>query len=610
MSLKLAQKGGTQITAPQQNSAVFTGMQYKSPERNAFNLSKQMHTSMQFGKIYPIYNRMVFPGDTFKIKVDNFVRFSAVISPILNKINISLSAFYVPFRLVWKYWDTFITGGYNNDGVLTDQMGNLIDNDGYPTSTPFKPIPPTLNLLEESSTSDDAKFENAVLDGGLGDFLGYPTFPDRDTFNEMRSSAMSSLSSFMKNAPLLPFMCYQKIINDWFVNNNVPDDSRRWALPPSNISGEYRNDYANEITKMAYVNYGLDYFTSCLPYLQRGDALTFGRTDDAIGFQTNSNLSNAKFKNSANGKTPNEVGEDTPTGLSNLMMQADGSFGYQTSKGFNYLTLDNSQNLSFQYDMNIQELRFLNAMQRWQEKSLRVGTRYIDFLKCYFGVNSSDRSLQRSEFIGSSITEVVKNDIDQTSETTQSGTPLGTVASKLIASGSSKSFDCYCEEHGMIFVMAFVTPETIYKNRVRTELLYKDKEDYYFPEFAHLSPQAVQLQELFYPRNLTEVGNRFDGTTTFGYQDRFNELRTDVSEVHGDFKNNLSFFLQMRNFAHKPSLNADFLRADDVDTSIFATDTITDSKGNKKKVDQIWASFNFDVKAIRPLPKLSTPSLI
>lgn len=606
MSLKLAQKGGTQITAPQQNSAVFTGMQYKTPERNAFNLSKQMHTSMKFGVIYPIYNRMVFPGDTFKIKVDNFVRFSAVISPILNKINISLAAFYVPFRLVWKYWDTFITGGYNNDGILTDQSGNLIDKDGYPTKTPFKPIPPTLNLLEEANFGEDAKFKEAVVDGGLGDFLGYPTFKDEDQFNDMRQNAMGSLADFMMRAPLLPFMCYQKIINDWFINPNIPDSTRLHSLPPSSISGEYRDDFASDITELAYVNYGLDYFTSCLPFLQRGDALVFGKSSDTITFDSTSGLTRAY---SRTGGSPADAAGNFTKALP-IDVEPDGLIGVTNNGIGAMLNIDNSENLHFSYTMNIQELRFLNAMQRWQEKSLRVGTRYIDFLKCYFGVESSDRSLQRSEFLGSSITEVVKNDVDQTSETTQSGSPLGTVASKLIASGSSKPFNCYCEEHGMIFVMAFVTPETIYKNRVRTELLYRDKEDYYFPEFAHLSPQAVQVQELFYPRELSELGSGFNGATTFGYQDRFNELRTDVSEVHGDFKENLSFFLQMRNFKHAPSLNTDFLKADDVDTSIFATDTITDSKGNKKKVDHIWASFNFDVKAVRPLPKLSTPSLI
>ena len=132
-------KGGTQITAPQQNSAVFTSMEYGSPNRNAFNLSKMTHGTMRFGKLYPVYSRMVMAGDSFKIKPSHFIRFASVISPILNKINISYSAFYVPFRLVWKFFPTFISGGYNNDGVYTDEQGNYLDRNDNLTNSPFVP---------------------------------------------------------------------------------------------------------------------------------------------------------------------------------------------------------------------------------------------------------------------------------------------------------------------------------------------------------------------------------------------------------------------------------------------------------------------------------------
>ena len=119
MSLHLAQKGGTQLTAPQENSAVFTAMQYADPQRNAFNLSCQTHGTLEYGKIYPVYSRMLFSGDSLKVRASHFVRFASVLSPILNKTYITYAAFYVPFRLVWKYWTTYITGGYNNDGVNT-----------------------------------------------------------------------------------------------------------------------------------------------------------------------------------------------------------------------------------------------------------------------------------------------------------------------------------------------------------------------------------------------------------------------------------------------------------------------------------------------------------
>ena len=604
--MAILKKGGTQITAPQKNSAVFTSMEYDSPKRNAFNLSKQTHGTMRFGKLYPIYARMVMPGDSFSIKPSHFIRFASVISPILNKISITYSAFYVPFRLVWKYFPTFISGGYNNDGVYTDDQGNYLDENDHLTSTPFIPKIPTINALEKVAD----KFAFNPFDGGLLDWLGYPTFRNKETLEALLATASDAFkNSFEFNA--LPLMCYYKVVRDWFTNNNIKDESLLDSYIPANVSGHRSaitgRDGITGITDLAFVNYGLDYFTSSLPYLQRGDAIMLNGNNNEVTFdRAKSNYTNVLY---AGNNPDNPHGEDMilgvnhPVGSPNVLLQ--------TMNNINLL-LDNSSSLSVQLGTTIQELRFANALQEWAEKSLRVGTRYIDFLKAFFGVKSSDRSLQRSEYLGSTVHDVTKIDIDQMSGTdfaNADSTPQGTTTSKLLASDTSKKFDVFCEEHGMVFVMCYITPETIYKNRMRTEYLYKDKEDFLFPEFAHLSPQAVQNQELFVPRSADEMAGYIpDGV--FGYQDRYNELRQDTSDVHGDFKGNLSFFLQMREFNKMPVLNTSFLKADDVNTSIFATNSVKDSAGNVLEVDQIWASFDLDVKAVRCLPKIAIPQLV
>ena len=627
--MAILKKGGTQITAPQQNSAVFTSMEYGSPNRNAFNLSKMTHGTMRFGKLYPVYSRMVMAGDSFKIKPSHFVRFASVISPILNKISITYSAFYVPFRLVWKFFPTFITGGYNNDGIYTDAQGNYLDKNDNLTTTPFKPEIPTIDLLEQAQPTSPYVFE--PYDGSLLDWLGYPTFPNQTALKSIVDSgeiAASFRSSQIVNA--LPLMCYHKVVKDWFTNNNIKDESLLKSYIPSNVSGLQHSSTSSTgspsqfrdisgVTQLAYVNYGLDYFTSALPYLQRGEPIMLNGDNNQVNYVPDPVLGryDGSWLRDANGD-PYDKSTNTPN---NSWLSVGGGQGSPYTAGLVFrnkdntteaVGIDNTANLSVQLGTTLQELRFANALQEWCEKSLRVGTRYIDFLKAFFGVKSSDRSLQRSEYLGSSVHDVTKMDIDQTSGTEfgmDDATPQGTTTTKLIASDSAKTFDCYCEEHGMIFVMAYITPETIYKNRIRTEYLYRDKEDFLFPEFAHLSPQAVQNQELFVPRVASEVVN-YDPSAVFGYQDRYNELRQDTNDVHGDFKGNLSFFLQMRNFTKMPALNTDFLKADDVSTSIFATDKVKDSQGNQYSVDQIWASFNFDVKAIRCLPKIAIPQLV
>lgn len=609
--MAILKKGGTQLTAPQKNSAVFTSMEYNAPNRNAFNLSKQTHGTLRFGKLYPVYSRMVFSGDSFKITPSHFIRFASVISPILNKISITYSAFYVPFRLVWKFFPTFISGGYNNDGIYTDAQGNYLDKNDNLTTTPFKPEIPTIDLLEQAQPTSPYVFE--PYDGSLLDWLGYPTFPNQTALKSIVDSNevdASFRSSQIVNA--LPLMCYHKVVKDWFTNNNIKDESLLKSYIPSNVSGlqhsltgsgpsQFRD--ISGVTQLAYVNYGLDYFTSALPYLQRGEPILLNGANNQVTYDPQKMDTNTIY----------DVDRERPASqIDGLYTSANGTLIGSAGLGNKTYSIDNSQSLSVQLGTTIQELRFANALQEWAEKSLRVGTRYIDFLKAFFGVKSSDRSLQRSEYLGSSVHDVTKFDIDQTSGTDFSldeATPQGTTTTKLIASDSSKSFDCYCEEHGMIFVMAYLTPETIYKNRIRTEYLYKDKEDFLFPEFAHLSPQAVQNQELFVPRSESECKN-YRPTNVFGYQDRYNELRQDTNDVHGDFKGNLSFFLQMRNFTSMPALNTQFLKADDVSTSIFATNKVKDSQGFSHEVDQIWASFDFNVKAIRCLPKIAIPQLV
>lgn len=594
--MAILKKGGTQITAPQKNSAVFTSMEYDSPKRNAFNLSKQTHGTMRFGKLYPIYARMVMPGDSFSIKPSHFIRFASVISPILNKISITYSAFYVPFRLVWKYFPTFISGGYNNDGVYTDAQGNYLDQNDRLTSTPFKPQLPTIFALDKAN--DQYVFN--PFDGGLLDWLGYPTFRNAQTLDALLATASDAFkNSFEFNA--LPLMCYYKVVRDWFTNNNIKDESLLDAYIPSNVSGHQTGIAGiSGITDLAFVNYGLDYFTSALPYLQRGEPILLNGSNNQVSFDSSKDTPSMLYN------------LDTGNVTSKADNLASASNGSLTNSYNEVLALDNSGSLSVQLGTTIQELRFANALQEWAEKSLRIGTRYIDFLKAFFGVKSSDRSLQRSEYLGSTVHDVTKLDIDQMSGTdfaNADSTPQGTTTSKLLASDTSKKFDVFCEEHGMVFVMCYITPETIYKNRMRTEYLYKDKEDFLFPEFAHLSPQAVQNQELFVPRSVDEMaGYSPDGV--FGYQDRYNELRQDTSDVHGDFKGNLSFFLQMREFTKMPALNTSFLKADDVNTSIFATNSVKDSAGNVLEVDQIWASFDLDVKAVRCLPKIAIPQLV
>lgn len=209
------------------------------------------------------------------------------------------------------------------------------------------------------------------------DWLGYPTFPNETAVNKILESASQKFKdSFEFNA--LPLMCYHKVVRDWFTNNNIKDDSLTDAYVPPAVSGHLSAirglNSISGLTDLAYVNYGLDYFTSALPYLQRGDAIMLNGANNEVTFdRSKSNQTNVLYagttQNNPSGEQM-EIGANYPAGSPNAALQ--------TPLNANLL-IDNSSSLSVQLGTTIQELRFANALQEWAEKSLRVGTRYVDF---------------------------------------------------------------------------------------------------------------------------------------------------------------------------------------------------------------------------------------
>ena len=126
---------------------MFNKIQIKQPKRNKFDLSHDRKMSMRMGDIVPILLQEVVPGDSFRVNSEVFIRLAPMLAPIMHRVNVYTHYFFVPNRIIWDNWKTFITGG--EDGLQTA-------------------VYPTLNL-----GADNAQFDK----GSLSDYFGMPIPP-------------------------------------------------------------------------------------------------------------------------------------------------------------------------------------------------------------------------------------------------------------------------------------------------------------------------------------------------------------------------------------------------------------------------------------------------
>ncbi len=582
--LNVFQRGGTQLTAPSQHGNPFNSVAVKEPDRNVFNLSHNVNLTCNFGELVPIMCREVLPGDTWKHSSHVFMRFAPQLAPVLSNINVSIMSFFVPNRLLYKGWECFITGGKNGDSKLTNDRGDYVDFSGKVVTSPITCSKPFYRFPDLDQMEYWEK--ELLLNSSLLDYIGYPTF------NKISDITQKTLLNY----PLidaLPVHAYRQIVNDYFINRNISDTDAItipvW-LNGTNTIGQKSEHHFTSILKLAHINYSMDYFTSCLPDLQRGSQIAIGKQE------------NVYYQAGGNTFVKDDAGN--PLTEANIISDSSGNlFGADSNQLIN---IDNSANLFVNNTTTIQELRYLTRLQQWLETSERVGSRYTDLLKGFFGVTSSDSRLQRAEYLGGSIIPVVKSDIEQTSESQT--TALGTLGGKSIAVGQSNTFTKYFEEHGWLFTIMCCMPDVTYINTLDRQFLRFNRFAYYWTQFAQLSEQAVTARELFTPTTDAQCTG-YNADDIFGYQQRYAEYRFISNTAHGDFKDTLSYWIFPRVFDKSPQLNSAFLKSTDVPQTSFATNLVSGSDGSSQPVDKLWCQIKNETSAVRAIVKYPVPSL-
>ncbi|QXP44170.1 MAG: major capsid protein [Arizlama microvirus] len=328
-------------------------------------------------------------------------------------------------------------------------------------------------------------------------------------------------------------------------------------------------------------NWEKDYFTSSLVSQQRGIApsLPITGTTHAIWADTH-------FINSASG---NAAKFSTSAGLPNMYI--DSVNAGANAKAF----MDsNTVDLSTASTFDIADLRLAFQVQKWMERNNRAGVRYIEFLKVHFGVAPTDERLQRPEYVGGSKSPVIISEVLQTSST-DATTPQGNLAGHGISVSESYCGKYLAKEYGLIIGMLSVMPRTAYSQGINRQWLRRTKYDFYFPEFANLSEQAIENAEIC----ATATGSH--NTGIFGYQGRYDEMRIKDTIFCSGMRTTYDYWHMGREFnvASPPTLNSDFItcvpRKD-----IFA---VPAEPG-------LIVNFGNLIKAYRPLPLSAEPGLI
>lgn len=524
--------------------------------RSTFNRSHGYKTTFDATYLVPFYVDEALPGDTFRLKANIFARLATPIFPIMDNLFLETFYFAVPNRLVWMNWNRFC-GEQTDPGDSTDYLV------------------PTVNCPE-----------GGYLAKTVFDYMGIPTLVDGLEVNA------------------LPFRAYNLIYNEWFKDQNLQNQV---TVHKSDQQDGY-DDY--DLMKRGKRH---DYFTSCLPWPQKGPGvpLPLGSTapvwGDGYGLNMTNNYDNFGytaysgdvFSRAALAAADKPVGTTiTPLPVSDSYVRVAGVVRPTDGALHSGLYAD----LSDATASTINSLREAFQLQRMYERDARGGTRYTEIIRSHFGVISPDARLQRPEYLGGSSTRININPVQQTAPTkinNVSGSPMGTLAAYGLAADSSGGFTKSFTEHCTIIGLVNVRADITYQQGIPRMFKRQTRFDYYWPSLAHLGEQEVLNQEIF------AQGNSAD-TEVFGYQERYAEYRYFPSQITGLFRSNATGSLDAwhlaEDFGALPQLNAEFI--------VDATNETLDRAIAVPSEPQIIFDSYIELNCARPMPVYSVPGLI
>ena len=517
--------------------------------RSVFDRSHGYKTTFNSGYLVPFYVDEVLPGDSFKLTATLFARLATPIVPFMDNLYLETFFFFVPNRLVWDNWQKF-NGEQKNPNDSTDFL-----------------IPTVSGTNVQNQT--------------LWDYFGLPT-------NVAKALKVNAL----------PFRAYNLIFNEWFRDENLQESLK----VPTGDGPDNLSDY-----NLVRRGKRHDYFTSCLPWPQKGPGveISLGGSAD-VSIPAGNSLGQIAL---------NYGGDLAVFPYAKTYMLTTGSrshvidsFYLQNSEGsepspasfadvgVTIPALTGTANLSSATPISINDLRQAFQIQKLYERDARGGTRYTEILRSHFGVISPDARLQRPEYLGGSSARISINPVQQTSATNET-TPQGNLAAYGVASDSFHGFSKSFVEHGYVFGFVNVRADLTYQQGLNRMWSRQGRFDFYWPVLAHLGEQAVLNKEIY-------AQGTEDDDKVFGYQERYAEYRYYPGQITGKFRSTdpqpLDSWHLAQKFSSLPTLSPQFIEDNPPVERVIAV--------------QNEPQFLFDsyirLKCARPMPVYSVPGLV
>lgn len=534
--------------------------------RSTFNRPQNIMTTFNAGELIPFYVDEVLPGDTFRVHTSAIIRQTTPKYPVMDDAYIDMYYFYVPNRIVWDDFKKF--------------MGEAEDKPWAPSKEYAVP-----KIKIKSSGTTKLPEEGTILD-----YMGIPT------------KCVSKNNELDINT--LPIRGYVKIWNEFFRDQNVDNPA---SLNTDSINREYKTgggtqETENTENKLAFaenggfclpVNKMHDYFTSCLPYPQRGPEVALPiQGNAAVKLYKNIELTNEQnpadtIKLYQNGEIYNttETTGKKPAIVSSTTLQETKSA---------YLGTD----LGSVTAATINELRNAIAVQHYYEAMARGGSRYREQVRSIYGVSISDKTVQVPEYLGGGRYHVNMNQIVQTSAAnTETNTPLGETGAVSITPINEASFTKSFEEHGFVIGVMCVRHDRSYQQGLERFWSRSDRLDYYVPQFANIGEQPVKKREIMATGTATDE-------ETFGYQEAWAEYRYKPNRVSGKMRSNaegtLDFWHYADDYNTVPTLSQEWMKEGKTE---IARTLITQNE------PQFFGAIRVENKTTRPMPLYSVPGL-